>query len=127
MAWRGMTIRRLMALVLAAGLATWALTLGWRVSGEVRRHDHVFAVVCENGAPGLGFANHPAAPFWPVFGQRALEPLWSGPRPCMTGRQVLAESCSLDHPEIHASGGISWTADVAKSFDRAQADWSDWN
>ena len=95
-----LTVRRLMALILGLGLMLHFGIAAWQVEHARKRHVHT-AIIDGNPIPSWTM-DLQREPFWPLYWHRTLRLPMAPSRECFKGPPLVAEACSLEHPEADA-------------------------
>jgi hypothetical protein len=123
---RGMSVRGMMVIVLAAGIGLHVTTAAWRAC---RSDPHVHSAIMEqDGNPGKVMLIR-SEPLRPAFLRRATGA--SRGEACFVGGNAQMEMCELSNPEIRLPGyppdtyAASFTADEEKLLEKmSQEYWS---
>jgi hypothetical protein len=93
------SIRTLMAAVIAIALALGLGLPALEVYSQLRVHDHGYVGLID-GRPHYLWNQSICPSFWPLYLRRIQG--WAGEKPdgCGAGTGLLAETCALEHPEI---------------------------
>jgi hypothetical protein len=98
------TVRGLMALVIAFGIVFHLGLTAYRVYSANEYHAHTW-INNQSGKPSFAVAANQRPPFWPRYWRCLLGRPWKGLPLCPRVDGRLREACEFAQPEIHMNPG----------------------